>query len=86
MSRAPITFCSVFIGKVPGARDPNSEDVRKLQTSDEPIYCNVFQCRAPGYVQAVETYINKTKVRKIHPLVLPKLGPLAITPVKFAEL
>ena len=66
--RAPIKFCSVLIGNVPGARDPNIPPTDLIRDQ----------------VHAVQTRSAKAKVT--HPLVLPKLQPLSLTPTEFSKL
>lgn len=102
--RAPIKFCSVLVGNIPGVKtelDSSYESVPKL-----PLSTNV--CTDPGNrdsnsndsfehvlsepgpekttvsVQAVQT--RSSKGRKLHPLVVPSIEPLKITPHKFADL
>ncbi|XP_037774421.1 uncharacterized protein LOC119570973 [Penaeus monodon] len=71
--RAPLKFCSVLIGNIPGVRDSNSN----TDVFDSPVHKN-------DQVQAIQTRAYKNK--RIHPLVLPKLKPVNITPTEFAKL
>ncbi|XP_063601110.1 uncharacterized protein LOC134777201 [Penaeus indicus] len=94
--RAPIKFCSVLIGNIPGVRDHNDPDAINSKStissavSDhiETIPRTVSVARTNNvtdeYVQAVET--RSGKIKRVHPLVLPKLEPLNITPSEFVKL
>ena len=73
--RAPIKFCSVLIGNVPGASKLAPID-ESSQSKDPPIQ--------DEKVGAVQTRSHRNK--RIHPLVLPKLQAIDITPVDFAKL
>ena len=69
--RAPIKLCSVLIGNVEGAR---------------PLYdsLSVISSLFVEQVQSVQT--RAVAARKIHPLTLPNLEPLSITPEDFSRL
>ena len=75
--RAPIKFCSVLLGNVPGARAPCDKDNSKKEhrTVVPPD---------PATVQAVET--RTSKARRIHPLVLPKLPSHNLSSQEFSNL
>ncbi|XP_050708919.1 uncharacterized protein LOC126993819 [Eriocheir sinensis] len=81
--RAPLKFCTVLVGNIEGVRAPDDPDVTKA--CDEPTPFPVPSDQAPGKsIQAVQT--RAATARKIHPLVLPHLEPLAITPQDFSKL
>ena len=69
--RAPIKFCTVLIGNVPGA-----SDLSELSSDSS--------CKGK-FVNAVQTRAS-SKVKPIHPLILPKVDPLNIDPDKFKTL
>ena len=80
---APIKFCGVLLGNYPGVRklspsSPNDPEKTSYE-SCEHTHSSVDQIS-----QAVETRSSKNK--RIHPLVLPIIEPLNITPEKFSEL
>ncbi|XP_069984660.1 uncharacterized protein [Penaeus vannamei] len=67
--RAPIKFCSVLIGNVPGVYSP------KLSPDSEVTeHSNVLL----DYSCAIQT--RSSKVKRVHPLVLPEIEPLTVTP------
>ncbi|XP_063598199.1 uncharacterized protein LOC134774732 [Penaeus indicus] len=94
--RAPIKFCSVLIGNIPDVRDHSDPDaISNKSTSSsavsdhiETIPRTVAVARTTNvtdeYVQAVET--RSGKIKRVHPLLLPKLEPLNITPSEFVKL
>lgn len=94
--RAPLKFCSVLIGNIPGAKDHNNIDsvANKTATNSdvsghiEPIPRTISFTKPTNdtdeYVQAVET--RSCKVKRVHPLVLPKFEPLNIMPAEFVKL
>lgn len=110
--RAPIKFCSVMIGNVPGARNPVFNSSLKVSTSlalptDKPP-CRIEHTEAQSssdsseplpnsqscslmnsdnkseMVQAVQT--RSTRNKKLHPLVVPSIEPLNVTPKQFSDL
>jgi len=73
--RAPIKFCSVLIGNVPGVYSPKlSPDSEVTERSNVPL----------DYSCAIQT--RSSKVKRVHPLVLPEIEPLKVTPEDFAKL
>lgn len=62
--RAPISFCCILIGNVPGARKLCEEESEGAEASE--------------VVNAVQT--RSARDKKIHTLVLPKVAPLDVTP------
>lgn len=87
VARAPIKFCSVLIGNVPGVKDvdikPTDESAsvkRKYVSESSKIgnYANSEQCKV------VRTRGNFRA--EMHPLVLPSLEPLNVTPEEFSLL
>lgn len=69
--RAPIKFCSVLVSNVPGAKDPGcpvGSKSDKLDSNEKDF----------EDVKAVQTRAGKTK--RVHPLVLPKMQALNLTP------
>lgn len=83
MLSASIKFWSVVIGNVPGARDPNSGEALQSHTFGKPVNRNVSHGRV--LVVMFRLWRRGQQRKKIHPLILPKLEPLDITPLKFAE-
>ena len=79
--RAPIKFCCILIGNVPGARDP--QDPASDNEKHEPII-PPDPSHAPRTVQAVET--RSAKTRKVHPLVLPEVPSHTLSSEQFADL
>lgn len=68
-------FCSVVIGNVPGVVGfSKSERLSKSEISGRGTSC----------VQAVQTRYSRKK--RVHPLALPPLEPLKVTPTEFAKL
>lgn len=97
--RAPIKRCSVLIGNIPGAREPNDPLLRReefpsasqgMETIFHPashVSTTLLPSSdSPGRlrVNAVET--RSSKMKRVHPLVLPPLQPLDITPEEFSLL
>lgn len=105
--RAPIKFCSVLVGNVPGVSNPeldsSSGPFHKLPSSPDILPSptpgpsvemktqkdfsnteNVQSYHSQVPVQAVQTRAAIGK--KVHPLVVPSLDPLTVTPSQFAEL
>ena len=76
--RAPLKFCSVLVGNVEGVRIPDDPDV--TISSNFPN----FSPSPEENVQTVQT--RAAAARKVHPLVLPNLQTLAMTPQDFARL
>ncbi|XP_069988596.1 uncharacterized protein [Penaeus vannamei] len=73
--RAPIKFCSVLIGNVPGVYSPKlSPDSEVTERSNVPL----------DYSCAIQT--RSSKVKRVHPLVLQEIEPLKVTPKDFAKL
>ncbi|XP_069995020.1 uncharacterized protein [Penaeus vannamei] len=73
--RAPIKFCSVLIGNVPGVYSPKlSPDSEVTERSNVPL----------DYSCAIQT--RSSKVKRVHPLVLPEIEPLKVTPEDFVKL
>ncbi|XP_069970993.1 uncharacterized protein [Penaeus vannamei] len=73
--RAPIKFCSVLIGNVPGVYSPKlSPDSEVTERSNVPL----------DYSCAIQT--RSSKVKRVHPLVLLEIEPLKVTPEDFAKL
>lgn len=71
--RAPLKFCSVLVGNYPGASDPN-DLVKDLSSSLEKG-------------EKSQTVLTRSsKMKRVHPLVVPKLEPLKITPTEFSKL
>lgn len=78
--RAPIKFCSILIGNVTGARNPDDSNLEnENHCPDVPPDQN-----SPRLVQAVET--RAAKVKRMHPLVLPKLPSHTLSSEEFAGL
>ncbi|XP_037804877.1 uncharacterized protein LOC119599206 [Penaeus monodon] len=76
--RAPIKFCSILVGNVPGAYNPKLSPDFDLNV---PQHSN----NAPlDYSCAIQT--RSSKVKRVHPLVLPEIEPLKVTPEEFAKL
>lgn len=75
--RAPIKFCSVLVGNVPGAKDPGCP----VEVKSDKLYHNERELED---VKAVQTRASKTK--RVHPLVLPKVHALNLSPIQFSEL
>lgn len=78
--RAPLKFCSVLVGNVEGVRSPDDpDDTKACRSSPSPS-----SAPEPVDVQAVQT--RASAARKIHPLVLPPLEPLSVSPKDFSDL
>ena len=110
--RAPIKFCSVLIGNVPGAKAPESVSSEYEKDECKKDECKKGECKkgeckedkcesdeltvpVPDSLQehvsrkdvvAVVTRASREKSKHLHPLVLPQLKPLHVTPLEFAEL
>ncbi|XP_076030282.1 uncharacterized protein LOC143018628 [Oratosquilla oratoria] len=83
--RAPIKFASVLIGNVPGVKDPNISECSP--PADDSAIPRPTQTATPSpkhLVCAVQTRAGKMK--RIHPLALPALQPLSVTPDNFSLL
>ncbi|XP_076060383.1 uncharacterized protein LOC143036685 isoform X1 [Oratosquilla oratoria] len=83
--RAPIKFASVLIGNVPGVKDPNISECSS--PADDSAIPRPTQTATPSpkhLVCAVQTRAGKMK--RIHPLALPALQPLSVTPDNFSLL
>ncbi|XP_076039591.1 uncharacterized protein LOC143024613 isoform X1 [Oratosquilla oratoria] len=83
--RAPIKFASVLIGNVPGVKDPNISECSS--PADDSAIPRPTQTATPSpkhLVCAVQTRAGKMKL--IHPLALPALQPLSVTPDNFSLL
>lgn len=76
--RAPTKFCSELVGSVPGSCDPF--DPVKIKLSPDGKTSQSFGNR----VQAVQT--RASRLQRIHPLILPLIGPLNVTPQEFSNL
>ena len=97
--RAPIKCASALIGNVPGVRDPNDPETLKLSSPPAlvssppaPVPTPPAEVASPpshaatpaAKVQAVGP--RTAKVKRPHPLILPNLLPLTVTPKEFAKL
>ncbi|XP_076044813.1 uncharacterized protein LOC143027412 [Oratosquilla oratoria] len=83
--RAPIKVASVLIGNIPGVKDPNISECSP--PADDSAIPRPTQTASPSpkhLVCAVQTRAGKMK--RIHPLALPALQPLSVTPDKFGLL
>jgi len=74
---APIKFCSVLIGNVPKVRDYFDSGENTIQTSEAAK-------QSSSQVNSVETRASK-KSKTVHPLVLPEIKPINVTPEQFIE-
>ena len=95
--RAPIKFASVLIGNVPGVRVPKEPYSSFSYTHQPPAQS--FAESAPAHVESsassastspqvciVETRASTARMKRLHPLHLPDLQPLSVTPEEFGRL
>ncbi|XP_047469564.1 uncharacterized protein LOC125025584 [Penaeus chinensis] len=75
--RAPIKFCSILVGNVPGAHAP------KLSPDSD---FNVTRHSHTTLDSSFAIQTRSSKVKRVHPLVLPEIEPLKVTPKEFAKL
>ena len=76
--RAPLKFCRVLVGNVEGVRSSDYPDVTKACEGPPPF--------VPGLVDVQAVQTRSAAARKIHPLVLPHLEPLSVSPKDFSDL
>ena len=82
--RAPIRFCSVLIGKVPGVIDDPSVNVSR-SVSCQGVTPSQEVPTGRGLAAAAITRAA-AKPKALHPLVVPQLDPVKISPHEFKEL
>ena len=74
--RAPIKFCAVLIGNVPGVEELEPQ-IRTTEYDAERTSAN------PEVLDHVNAVTRASKERVIHPLVLPKLDCIKMSPKEF---
>ncbi|XP_063612558.1 uncharacterized protein LOC134786041 [Penaeus indicus] len=75
--RGPIKFYSILVGNVPGAYTPKLSRDSDLNTTRHINTTFDYSC-------AIQT--RSSKIKRVHPLVLPEIEPLKVTPKEFAKL
>ena len=88
--RAPIRFCSVLIGNVPGVIDDSSANMSRSVLCEPVIPSQSESCdeSIPMDGGFAATAITRAAARPkvLHPLVVPQLDPVKISPNEFKQL